>query len=60
MNTIGEEFAELSRLNFAWEILRHIPAYIKDYKHNLSVKKQDFCECCSSSQQWGLLKFCEP
>ena len=60
MNVIGEEFSELNRLNFAWEILRHIPEYIEGYKYNLSIKRQNCCECCSISQQWGLLKFCRP
>lgn len=58
MSIIGEDGEGLSRLNFAWEILRQIPAYRTAQNKTSEVTTQGCCDCCSGSRQWGLLKFC--
>ena len=57
MNSNSLLFANLSRINFAWEILRRIPAYVSDYHQHLENKQHGCCDYCRDASKWGLLTF---
>ncbi|WP_420875279.1 transcriptional regulator domain-containing protein [Paremcibacter congregatus] len=48
----------MSRLNFAWEVLRRIPAYSSAYYAHLGCSEQDRGAFCRDAHKWGLLQFC--
>lgn len=49
-------FIEMSRLNFAWELLRENFTYIAEYYAHLRNREQETDCYCTGAHKWGLLK----